>query len=81
MDNCSSHVTDDVIRFLTDATVRVITFAPYATQIFQVLDLTLFGVLKRRTGYELPFENDNATAKFITRVYHDFRQTMIQLNI
>jgi hypothetical protein len=29
----------------------------------------------------MPFENDNATAKFITMVYHDFGQTMIQSNI
>jgi hypothetical protein len=81
MDNCSSHVTDDVSRLLAEVRMHVITFAPHTTQIFQVLHLTLFGVLKRRTGYALPFENDNATAKFITRVYHDFRQTMIQPNI
>jgi hypothetical protein len=81
MDNCSAHVTDDVIRLLTDARVRVIAFTPHATQVFQIPDLTLFVVLKRRTGCALPFENDNATAKFIMSVYHDFRQTMIQPNI
>jgi hypothetical protein len=61
MDNCSAHGRDDVIRILTKASVRVITFAPHTTQIFQVLDLTLFGVLKRRPRYELPFGDDNAT--------------------
>jgi hypothetical protein len=48
MDDCSAHITDDMIRLLTEAWVRVITFAPDTTHIFQVLDLTLFGVLKRR---------------------------------
>jgi D-lyxose ketol-isomerase len=56
MDNCPSHVTDDIIALLTEARLRVTTFAQYTTQIFQVLDVTLFGVLKRRLGYELPFE-------------------------
>jgi hypothetical protein len=77
MDLCSAHVPADVIRRLTDASVRVITVAPHTTQIFQILDLKLFGVLKRRPGYALQFENDNATAKFIMAVDHDFGQTMI----
>jgi hypothetical protein len=54
MDNCPSHVPDDVIHLLTKARVCVITFARHTTQIFQA-----FGVLKRRLGYELPFEDEN----------------------
>jgi hypothetical protein len=77
MDHCSAHVSDDVIRILTEANVRVIIFAPHATQIFQVLDLTLFDVLKRRPRSELPLDDDNATVRFIMKVYHDFGQTMI----
>jgi hypothetical protein len=65
MDKSSAHVSDDAIRLLTEARVRVITFAPHTTHIFQVFDLTLFGVLKRRPRYELPCETDNSTVKFI----------------
>jgi hypothetical protein len=68
MDNCPSHVTVDIIRLLTEARVCVITLAPYTTQIFQVLDVTLFGVLKRRLGAKLPFEDEKATVKFIMKV-------------
>jgi hypothetical protein len=81
MDNCSAHVRDDVIRILNEAAVRLITFAPHTIQIFQLLDLTLFGVLKRRPRYELPLDDDNATVRFIMKVYHDFGQTMIGPNI
>jgi hypothetical protein len=81
MAHCSAHVINDAIRNLTQAKVRVITFAPHITQVFQVLDLTLFGVLKRRPRYELSFNDDHAMLKFIMKVYHDFRQTMIQPNI
>jgi hypothetical protein len=81
MDNCLSHVTDDLIRLLTEARVRVITFAPDTTQIFHVLDATLFGALKRRLGDKLPFENEKETVRFIMKVYHDFEQTMAESNI
>jgi hypothetical protein len=70
-----------VIRILTEAGVRVITFAPHTTQIFMVLDLTLFGVLKQRPRYELPFDDDDAMDRFIMKVYHDFGETMIRPNI
>jgi hypothetical protein len=81
MDNCPSHVTDDIIGFLTEARVRVITFVPDTTQIFQVLDVALFDVLKRRLGYKLPFEDEKETVRFIMKVYHEFKQTMVESNI
>jgi hypothetical protein len=81
MDNCSSHVTPDVIGLLTEARIRVITFAPHTMQVFQILDVTLFGALKGHPTYELPFEDDKATVNFIMEVYHDFKQTMVDPNI
>jgi hypothetical protein len=39
MINFSAHVTDDVIRLLTEARLRVITFASHTTQVFHVIDL------------------------------------------
>jgi hypothetical protein len=74
MDNCSSQVSDDMIRIGTGATVRIITYAPHTTQVFQVLDLTLFDIPKGCPRYELSFDDDNATVKVIMKVYHDFRQ-------
>jgi hypothetical protein len=60
--------------------VCVITFAPHTNQIFQVLDVTLFGVLKQRLGYKLPFEDEKETVRFILKVYHGFKQTMVEPN-
>jgi hypothetical protein len=81
MNNCSAHVTDDVIHFLIEAGVRVMTIAPHTTQIFQVLDLTIFRALNTRPRYELPFDENNATVKAIMKVYHDFTQTMARPNV
>jgi hypothetical protein len=70
-----------VIRIVTEARAGVITFAPYITHVFQVLDLTLFGVLERCPRYELPLDENHATVKAITKVYHDFTQTMARHNV
>jgi hypothetical protein len=63
--------------------VVVVTFAPepYPTQILQVLDLTLFGVLKRRGQDQLPLQDDAGSARFIRKGCQDFRMTMIEPNI
>jgi hypothetical protein len=58
---CSADVSDDVIRILTEARVRIIAFAPQTTQVFQVRDLTLFGALKRCAKYALWFDENNTT--------------------
>jgi hypothetical protein len=80
MDNCPSHVTDEIVGLLTEARVRVITFAPHTTRNVQVLDVTLFGVLKRRLRSKLPFEGEQETVKFILKVLRDFKQTMVESN-
>jgi hypothetical protein len=54
---------------------------PYTTQIFQVLDLTLFGVLKTRGQYQLPLEDDTGSVRFIRKVSHDFGITVVEPNI
>jgi hypothetical protein len=76
MDNGLSHISSDVI-----ALFNVITFAPHTTQIFQVLDVILFSVRKRRPRYELPFEDGKTSAKFIMKVSQDIQQTMMQPSI
>jgi hypothetical protein len=65
------HITDDLIRLLTEIRVSVIAFPLHKTQIVQILDLTLFAVLRRRSRYELSFRDDRATVKCTMKVYHD----------
>jgi hypothetical protein len=81
----SRHSTPAVIELLSAARVRVVvvTFIPqpHTTQLFQVIDLTLFGVLKRRGQYELPLEDDAGSARFVRKVYHDSGMTMIEPNL
>jgi hypothetical protein len=81
MDNCSFHISEKVIPVLTNARVRVITFAPHTTHISQMLDVVLFGALKKRaSGLEM-WNKESDTAAFILRLYHDFKQTMVEMNM
>jgi hypothetical protein len=81
MDNCPSHVGDVILNLLRQERVRVITWPPHTTQIFQELDTSLFGVLKRKGQYKLPFDDDQPTATFLLNTYRTFRQTMVEANI
>jgi hypothetical protein len=57
------------------------TFAPHTTQVFQVLGVTLFSVLKRRPSDELLFGDDTATVKLIRKLYFNFRQRTVHPSI
>jgi hypothetical protein len=80
MADCSGHLSNDVIRILTETRVSVINFAPDIIQVFQVLDLTMSCVSKRCARYELPFDHDSATVRVLMKVYHGFTQTLVPSN-
>jgi hypothetical protein len=81
MDNCSHHVSDEVVAVLTNARVQIITFTPHTTHIFQMLDVVLFGAFKKHTNGFKVFDEEQPAAAFLVRVYRNFKQTMIEFNI
>jgi hypothetical protein len=81
MDNYSSHVGQVSLDLLWDARVRVITWSPDTTHIFQELDISLFGFLKRRGQSKFPFDHETDTATFLCTTYRTFKQTMVEVNI
>jgi hypothetical protein len=81
MDNCSPHVSNDVIAILTNTLVRVITFARHTTHVFQMLDVVLFSALtKRASGLEM-WNEEAGTVAFIRKICHDFKHRMVEVNI
>jgi hypothetical protein len=81
MDNGGPHMPEELINFLAQARVRVVTVGPHITKIFRVLDLTLFGVFKHRGHSHLPVETENRTSDFTFKTDKDFHATMIGTNI
>jgi hypothetical protein len=58
----------EVLGLLRDARVQLITWAPHTTQIFQQLDVSLFGVPKRRTGQDkLAFDQKEGPPTFCSK--------------
>jgi hypothetical protein len=51
-DNCSIHCTEDILKKLVCHGVIVLTYPPHTYHIFQVLDVLLFGVLKRAKNHQ-----------------------------
>jgi uncharacterized PurR-regulated membrane protein YhhQ (DUF165 family) len=47
MDNYSLYISDGVVAVLARVRVRIIIFTTYTTYIFQILDIVLFGPLKK----------------------------------
>jgi hypothetical protein len=59
----------------------VITFVtPYTSRIFQALDVTALGVLKRHSRSELLFRDEKATVQFLMKAYHDFKRAPMESN-
>jgi hypothetical protein len=81
MDDCSPHMADEVVALLTSLRIRIITFTPHMTHIFQVLDVVLFGAMKKHDTDLTNLDETLSAAAFLIKVYHDFKQTMIEVNI
>jgi hypothetical protein len=81
IDNCSCHLSDDVIELLGRARVRIITFAPRTIYIFQILNVVLFGALNKHAIGLDTLDEEQPAAAFIIKIYHDFKQTTVELNI
>jgi hypothetical protein len=81
MHNCSPHIADDIITVLPSVRVRVIQFATHTTHIFQLLDVVLFGAMKKHPIGLDTLDKEQPTAAFLLKVYHDFKQMMIEVNI
>jgi hypothetical protein len=81
MDNCLPHIGEAVIALLTGAPVKVVTFAPDTTRIFHVLDVVLFGALKKHATSLTMLAEEQSAAAFLIKVYHDYKQTRVEVNI
>jgi hypothetical protein len=81
MDNCSPDMADEIVAVLTSLRVPIMTFAPRTTQIFQVLDVVLFGAMKKHDTRLRDLDETLPAVAFLIVVYHDFKQIVIEVNI
>jgi hypothetical protein len=74
-------MADEVVALLTNLRVRIITFSPHTTHIFQVLAVVLFGAMKKHDTCLKDLDETFPAAAFPIRVYHNFKQTVIEVNV
>jgi hypothetical protein len=80
MDNCSKHITNEMIDLLTQERVRIFSFVPDTTQIFQIFDIIFFNVLKQQSRHKFSFGDGKAIVQFKMKVYNDFKPAMMDSN-
>ena len=51
MDSCSSHCTQNVLQLLGQNNILAFFYPSHATNLFQALDLSLFGLLKKKINF------------------------------
>jgi hypothetical protein len=81
MNNCSICARPGVLKMPREHDVKVITFSPHMTQLFQALDLSIFGILKRNLQYKLLLGIDDRVVAFIQKAFHSLKQTFVPDNV
>jgi hypothetical protein len=70
-----------IITILAREPARIITFVPHTTHVFQMLDVMLFNALQKHATSLDMLDEEPRTAAFILKIYCDFKQMMVEINI
>jgi hypothetical protein len=81
MDNCSSHVTSEIFIFRGQNHVKIVTFVPHATNVFQVIDVSSFGVFKTKEKFWMEQDNGETFAMTIRTIVRQFHSVATPDNI
>jgi hypothetical protein len=56
--------------------IKKYSFPSLSTNIFQSLNLSHFGMLKKIINRKLPLDNDSSSEVFIKHIFHNMKQTL-----
>jgi hypothetical protein len=69
-DNCKTHCSEELLKKLARHGILVLTYPPHTSHVFQVLDVLLFGILKRAKKFE---RRDDRLAPEVDHILRLFR--------
>jgi hypothetical protein len=81
MNNCSAHVTPAIFRLLGENHIKIVTFAPHSTNVFQALDLSFFGVFKTKKKFQMDQDDNKTFAATIHELVRQFDSVATPKNI
>jgi hypothetical protein len=81
MDNLFAHCSDRTLQLLSQHNIRVISFPPHSTHIFQMLDLVVFGVMKHYKSTLKKANNIHPVADHLHRAFRAFELATVSSTI
>jgi hypothetical protein len=81
MDSCKPHCSQRVLRLLGENRVLAIVFPSHTTNLFQMLDLSFFGVLKHLKATAEGDFDDESVNEQITKLLQAYEQTATSMNV
>jgi hypothetical protein len=79
--NCSPYRSDDVLKKLARHGILVITYPPHTSHLFQVVDVLLFGVLKRPKKYQRRDDGLHKEVDHVLRLFRAYEQATTSATI
>ena len=81
MDSCSAHCDDSIKKYLGENNVIAFVFPSHTTNLFQALDLSLFGIFKRTKNMLDNEEKEKSLKKAAINVFRAYDQITTLFNI
>jgi hypothetical protein len=72
MDNLRAHCSERILQTLRKNKIVAITYPPHTSHVFQVLDLSVFGIMKIRMMENLKIEGQTAEALHTLKLFRSF---------
>jgi hypothetical protein len=81
MDSCPAHTSNRILQILGENSIMVITFPAHRTNLFQSLDLVLFGIVKKKKQTEDCEPDQIAILQQISRLLNAYESAATSTNI
>lgn len=81
MDSASCHCSERIMKICGQNNVIVLVYPSHTSNIFQALDLSFFGILKRNIAKENQYNCEEILSKQIFEIIQSYEKTATSLNI
>ena len=81
MDNCYAHVSENIHLICAEENIRLVTYPPHTSHLFQPLDLLIFGLFKRKNGVYEWYKSFNTIIQRIVLMMNGIRSVCTPDNI
>jgi len=81
MDNCHSHVSENIRLICAEENIRIVTYPPHTSHLFQPLDLLIFALFKRKKYVSEGYKSFNITIQRIAQMMNQIRMVCTPDNV